>query len=68
MKLPLNLTFFLLALLLLGDKSSSLTNYQIKNICKKEKRELTCIKKLQEKKALMLKGNLIEIPTIPYKR
>ena len=68
MKLSLNLTFFLLALLLLGDKSSSLTDYQIKKLCKKEKRELTCIKKLREKKAHLLKGNFIEIPTIPYKR
>ena len=68
MKLSLNLTFFLLALFLPGDKSLSLTDYEIKRICKKEKREISCIKNLQEKKSLLLKGNLIEIPTIPYKR
>ena len=68
MKLPLNLTFFLLVLLMSADRSLSLTDYQIKKMCKKEKKELACIKKLQEKRSLLLKGNLIEIPTIPYKR
>ena len=52
----------------MGDKSFSLTNYQIKRICKKEKWELTCIKNLQEKRSNLQKGNLIEIPVVPYKR
>ena len=68
MKLSLYLAFFLLALFLSDDKTLSLTDSQIKAICKKEKRELTCIKKLKEKKYQLLRGNLIEIPTIPYKR
>ena len=51
-----------------GDKSFSLTDYQIKKFCKKEKRQTTCIKNLQEKKSNLQKGNLIEIPVIPYKR
>ena len=52
----------------MGEKSFSITDYQIKKICKNEKRELTCIKNLQEKKSNQEKGNLIEIPVIPYKR
>ena len=44
MKLVLNFTFFLFNVLILGDKSYSLSNYQIKQLCKKEKDELTCIK------------------------
>ena len=67
MKLALNLSLFLFALVILGDKSFSITDKQIKKICKKEKSESTCIKNFQEKKTDLQKGNLIEIPVIPYK-
>ena len=67
MKLLLNLSLFIFALILLGDKSFSITDYQIRKICRKEKRELTCIKSLQEKRIDLQKGNQIEIPVIPYK-
>ena len=49
-------------------KSFSLTDYQIKKYCKGEKKVLSCIKKLQEKRSNLQKGNLIEIPVVPYKR
>ena len=68
MKLMLNLSLFLFALVTLGDKSFSLSEYQIKKICKKEKRYSICIENLQEKKSDLKKGNFIEIPVIPYKR
>ena len=58
----------LVTLLIFSDKLFSLTDYQIKKICKKEKRELACLKNLQEKKSNMQKGILIEIPVIPYQR
>ena len=67
MKLVLNLFLFLLVFISFSEKSFSLTNYQIKKICKKEKRVSTCIKSLQEKRSNLRKGNLIEIPVIPYK-
>ena len=67
MKLKLNLIFLFL-LLTFTDKTLSLSDYQIKLICKKERMYLTCIKKLQEKKSNLEKGNVIEIPVIPYKR
>jgi len=67
MKLALNLSFFLFALLTFSNKSFSLSDYQIRKICSKEKRELSCIKNLQEKRNFLKKGNLIEIPVIPYK-
>ena len=51
----------------MGEKSFSITDYQIKKICKNEKRELTCIKNLQEKRFNLQKGNHIEIPVIPHK-
>ena len=68
MKLVLNLYLFLFTLVTFSDKSFSLTDYQIKKICKKEKRESRCIKNLKEKRSNFQKGNIIEIPVIPYKR
>ena len=68
MKLALNLSLFLFTLFTFGDESLSLTDYQIRNFCKNEKRESTCRKKLKEKRSNLLEGNIIEIPVIPYKR
>jgi hypothetical protein len=67
MKLVFNLFLFLLTFISFSEKSFSLTDYQIKKICKKDKRVSTCIKSLQEKRSKLQKGNLIEIPVIPYK-
>ena len=67
MKLLLNLSLILFSLFLISDKSFSITDYQIKKICKKEKREYSCIKNLQEKRSNLKKGNYIEIPVVPYK-
>tara|TARA_B100000242_G_C42724350_1_gene338229 strand:- start:222 stop:428 length:207 start_codon:yes stop_codon:yes gene_type:complete len=68
MTLSFKLSLFLFVLFILGDKSLSLTDYQIRKFCKNEKRESTCIRILQEKKSDLQKGNFIEIPVIPYKR
>ena len=68
MKLSLNLSIFLIVFLMIEGELYALTDYKIKKICKKEKRELTCIKNLKEKRSNLQKGNLIEIPVIPYKR
>ena len=68
MKLALNSFFFLLAFFATVDESFSLSDYQIKRFCKKEIRELTCIKNLLEKKSDLQKGKYIEIKVIPYKR
>ena len=68
MKLALNLCLFLVAFLILGNKSFSLTDYQIKKICKKEKQVSNCINSIKEKKSKLKKGDLIEIPVIPYRR
>ena len=68
MKLLLNFSTFLLAFFSLSNESFSLTDYQIKRICKKEKKLSFCIKNLQEKRSNLEKGKLIQIPVIPYKR
>ncbi|KGF87734.1 hypothetical protein [Prochlorococcus marinus] len=63
-----NVSLFLLALVIFGDKSLSLTNYQIKKFCEKEKNQQFCIKNLKEKKSKLEKGYLIEIPVSPYRK
>jgi len=68
MKLVLNFFMFLLAFFSFSDTSLSLTDYQIKRFCAKEKKVYSCIKNLQEKRSDLQKGKLIEIPVIPYKR
>ena len=68
MKLVLNLFMFLLAFFSLSNQSFSLSNYQIKRYCAKEKKVSLCIRKLQEKRSDLQKGKLIEIPVTPYKR
>ena len=68
MKLVLNFFMFLLAFFSFSNKSLSLTDYQIKRFCLKEKKVSVCIKNLKEKRSDLQKGKLIEIPVTPYKR
>jgi len=59
---------FLLAFFSFSNESFSLTDYQIKKYCTREKRESLCIKDLREKRSNLQKGKHIEIPVVPYKR
>ena len=70
MKPSLNifLTLLLFSFFILGDRSFSITDYEIRKICKREKKKLKCLKNLQEKRLNLQKGNKIKIPVIPYKR
>jgi len=68
MKLAFNLSFFLFSFFLFSNDLLSLTDYQIKKICKKEKKFISCKKDLKEKRSNLEKGNYIEIPVKPYKR
>jgi len=68
MKLVLNFYMFLLAFFSFSNESFSLTNYQIKRFCAKEKRVSLCIKNIKEKRSDLQEGKLIEIPVKPYKR
>ena len=68
MKLRLNLSLFLLVFFSLSNESYSLTDYQIKRYCTKEKRVSLCIKDLQEKRSVLQEGKFIEIPVKPYRR
>ncbi len=68
MKLLLNFFMFFGAFFSLSNESFSLSNYQIKRFCAKEKRVSLCIKNLKEKRSDFQKGRLIEIPVTPYRR
>ena len=68
MKLVLNFFMFSLTFFSFSNESLSITDYQIKKFCAKEKRISLCIKNLKEKRSDLQKGKLIEIPVTPYKR
>ncbi len=68
MKLILNLSLFLFALIIFSDESYSLTYYQMKKFCEKEKKPLNCQKNLRKKKYTLDKGYQIEIPVIHHSR
>ena len=68
MKLVLNISMLLLAFFSYSNETFSLTDYQIKRFCKKQKRVYSCIKNLQEKRSDLQKGKFIEIQIKPYKR
>ena len=68
MKLLLNFSIFLWAFFSFSNESFSLSDFQIKRFCAREKRVSLCIKNLQEKRSDLQKGKLIEIPVTPYKR
>ena len=68
MKLGLKLSLFLLFFFSFSNESFSLTEYQIKRFCAKQKKVSLCIKNLKEKRSDLQKGKLIEIPVTPYKR
>ena len=68
MKLLLNFSLFLLVFFSFSNESFSLSDFQIKRFCAKEKRVSLCIKNLQDKRSDLQKGKLIEINVEPYKR
>ena len=68
MKIVLNLSVFLLAFFSYSNETYSLTDYQIKRFCTKQKRVSLCIKNFQKKRSDLQKGKFIEIPIKPYKR
>ncbi len=67
MKLKLNLFLVIISFFSFSNESLSLTDYQIKKYCTKEKKVSSCFKYLKEKRSDLQKGKLIEIPVKPYK-
>ena len=67
MKFLFNLSLVLFLLAIFENRSLALTDYKIKEICRKEKKTFSCIQNLKEKRLRLKEGNQIEIPVIPYK-
>ena len=68
MKLLLRFSMFLLAFFSFSNESLSLTDFQIKKFCRKEKKVYSCIENLKKRRSDLQKGKFIEIPIKPYKR
>ena len=68
MKLFFNTFLFFLIIFLFEDIAYSLSDYQIRQRCQKKSKRLNCIKNLKFKKLNLLKGDIIEIPVIPFKK
>ena len=67
MKFFFNSLLYLAVLISFENSAYSLSDKQIKEICQKKQRKLTCIKSLKLKKLNLIQGNRIEIPVIPFK-
>ena len=67
MRLLLKLFLFLCVLTIFEENSFSLTNYQIRKICKNKKRVSICVNNLLEKRSKLQKGIFIEIPVRTYR-
>ena len=68
MKYLLFTFLFVLPFFINENKVYSLNDYEIRIICKKERKKTACIKNLKEKNINLLKGKRIKIPVIPFKR
>ena len=61
-------TFLLLFICFINEnKVNALNDYEIRKICRRERKKTTCIKNLKEKNINLLKGKRIKIPVIPFK-
>ena len=68
MKFLLNSILYLLVFVTFENVAYSLSDKQIKEICQKKPRRLSCIKNLKLKNLNLMQGNRIEIPVIPFKK
>ena len=68
MKFFFNCLLYLLVLFSFENDVYALSDNQIKEICKKNQKRLSCINNLKFKKLNLLEGKRIEIPVIPFKK
>ena len=68
MKFLTNLILFLIISLIHENKVFALSDYRIKNICRKEKKRTKCINELKIKRLDLIQGKQIEIPVLPFKK
>ncbi len=67
MKLIFQLSSITFYFLFLALEIHSISNYEIIKICRAQRRENACIKRLKLNRELIYKGNPIEIPVYPFK-
>ena len=67
MKLFFKVLSLILLPLVFAPETYSISNSKILKICKKQRREKACIKRLKLNRELIYKGKPIEIPVYPYK-
>ena len=68
MKILLNTFILLFTFVIYENKVLALTDYQIREVCQKERKKLACIKNLKYQRYNLIKGNRVEIPVIPFKK
>ena len=68
MKFFFNSLLYLLVIFSFENSAYSLSESQIKEICKRKQKRLNCIKNLKLKKLNLIEGKHIEIPVIPFKK
>ena len=68
MNFILNIFILLFALFIYEKKNYAMTDYQIKEICKKKKRKSFCMRYMKDKRSNLLEGKRIEIPVIPFRK
>ena len=68
MKTFFNNLFYLLVIFSFENSAYSLSENQIKEICKKKQRRLICENNLKSRKLNLFEGKRIEIPVIPFNK
>ena len=68
MKFFLNSLLFLVISLLYENNAFPISDYRIKNICRREIRRSKCVEALKFKRLQLNQGKQIEIPVIPFEK
>ena len=67
MKFLISALLFLVISLTYKNNAVPISDYQIRLICRKEKRRSKCIEELKIKRLNLIQGKQIEIPVVPFK-
>ena len=68
MKFLINTSLLLVILIFYQNNAFPLSDYGIKDICRKEKRRSKCINDLKIKRLQLIQGKQIEIPVLPFRK
>tara|TARA_Y100001970_G_scaffold260325_1_gene342290 strand:+ start:19488 stop:19694 length:207 start_codon:yes stop_codon:yes gene_type:complete len=68
MKISYKIKFIIIISLFFINSGFALTNNEIKEICRKERKSQDCIRKLKIRRYNLERGKPIEIPVIPFRK